>query len=148
MRNISKTNEAGRKSLGKKIGKGTLQGKLYLMDGNQIQIQCKEISSEDGLNSKSLFILFTDISMIQKLESAKAESKYKEMLMTTITHELRTPTNGTLSMLELLQSQNLDDQGKDFLQIGVNSCHLLLNLINDILVSSLFECLFTILGLF
>ena len=105
----------------------------YLMEDGKIQVQFKKIKDEE-LNEETLFILFTDISIVKKLEEARAESKYKEMLMTTITHELRTPTTSTLSMLELMKTKPMDKEGQDYIQMAINSCLLLLNLISDIMV--------------
>jgi signal transduction histidine kinase len=58
--------------------------------------------------------------------------------MATVTHELRTPTNGIISMLKLLKDPHLSEhEYKQFLQVALSSAFLLLNLINDIMVNSL-----------
>ena len=98
-------------------------------------MQFKKIKDEE-LKEETVFVLFTDISKIKKLEASKAETKY-ELLMTTVTHELRTPASSALSMLELLKTKNTDadEECREFIEIGINSCLLLLNLISDSMVA-------------
>jgi signal transduction histidine kinase len=84
-------------------------------------------------NEMTNLYVFKDNTLIQKIEKAEAESKYKEILMTTVTHELRTPVNGIKGNLELLKDHTSQD-GKIFIKVSLHSCDLLINLINDILV--------------
>jgi len=95
-----------------------------------LQIQGKEFVNE---KQKSLFLVLSDISILQNIEEAKLQAK--EMTVATVTHELRTPANSILSMLTLLKKPNL--KRSDFLQfvkVAISSTMLLLNLINDIMV--------------
>ena len=136
MTNIKKNAEIGSsKRLSdciKKFSKKENLNKVYIVEGKNIQIQCQEIA-EEGIGS--FVLLLSDISLIKDCEAARTEAKHKEMLMATVTHELRTPTNATLSMLQVLKEKDqLDEEGRNFIQIAINSCFLLLNLINDILV--------------
>jgi signal transduction histidine kinase len=82
-------------------------------------------------NRDTLLVLFEDISPL--VEKSKADLKCKEMQMVTVTHELRTPVSGILSLLELLQFET-NPKGKQYVQIIINIAHFLLNLINDIMV--------------
>jgi signal transduction histidine kinase len=119
-------------------------------DGNLVRFFCKKewLVGERNKNPtflmkmkllrdsfpKGLLVVLKDISVIQKLEKTKAESEYKEMLMRTVTHELRTPISGVISMLELLDPI-CPQQGQNYIQVAKNSSLLLLNLINDIMVN-------------
>ena len=80
---------------------------------------------------KSLLVLMKNISPL--IEKAQADLKYKEMQMVTVTHELRTPVSGILSLLDLLQHES-NHKGNEFINIIRNIAHFLLNLINDIMV--------------
>jgi two-component system, NarL family, capsular synthesis sensor histidine kinase RcsC len=84
-------------------------------------------------HKKSLMLVLRDVGMLQKLLKVQKESKYKEMLMTTVTHELRTPVNGILSNVEMLR-EYVPQEAQIFITVSENSCLLLINLINDILV--------------
>ena len=137
VKNILKLSREDNKNLWEKIqtfSTGRKQeSSKYLLEDDRIQVQFKKIKDEE-LNEETLFLLFADISIVKKLEAARADAKYKEMLMTTITHELRTPTTSTLTMLELLKTRQIDKESRNYIQIGINSCLLLLNLISDIMV--------------
>jgi diguanylate cyclase (GGDEF)-like protein len=63
------------------------------------------------------------------LESARAKGQFAA----NVTHELRTPLNGILGMLQLLDSPELTEQQKQYIETAENSAEALLLLINDIL---------------
>ena len=74
VRNILKDSEVGWKGIWEKIDsvkKKKQENKKYLIKGETIQLQLMEMLDEE-LHSESLFLLFTDISTIQKMEAAKA----------------------------------------------------------------------------
>jgi two-component system, NarL family, capsular synthesis sensor histidine kinase RcsC len=87
---------------------------------------------------KALMFILRDVGMLEKLLQVQKESKYKEMLMTTVTHELRTPVNGILSNVEMLR-EYVPQEAQIFITVSENSCLLLINLINDILEIKLFN---------
>ena len=79
-------------------------------------------------------LLLQDISHIEKLKEGEAENKFKTMLISTVTHELRNPTNAILNMLEILEELiPLSQDTKKYLTIAQTSGKMLLFLINDIL---------------
>jgi signal transduction histidine kinase len=82
-------------------------------------------------NERANLILFHDVSAI--VFKSNAECKYKEMLMVTITHELRTPVSGIMTVLHLLKDLT-NSQGREYINIALSTAHLLLNLINDMMV--------------
>ncbi len=69
------------------------------------------------------------------VEKEKAEHAYKQKseFLANISHELRTPFNGVLGMLELLSNSKLTDQQRHRVGVAKNSAESLLLLINDIL---------------
>ena len=82
----------------------------------------------------SWLIVMKDISLFRDLEESKSRIKYKGMLMATITHDMRTPVNSILGMLEILQKFIPRDQ-LTYLKIAKSSSKLLLHLIHDVLVN-------------
>jgi signal transduction histidine kinase len=68
--------------------------------------------------------------------TAEHENEMKGRFLTNITHELRTPMNGVLGMLSLLQKTSLSDEQTGIVQCIQHSGELLLDIINQILDSS------------
>ena len=64
----------------------------------------------------------------------------KDAFLACMSHEMRTPLNGLLGMLQLAQVRcDLPDQVRRYVKQAENSGHLLLSLINDILDISRIE---------
>lgn len=70
---------------------------------------------------------------------AQVASETKSQLLATISHELRTPMNGILGMVDLLDVTKLDAQQRNYLLSIRDSGELLLTLINDVLDYSKLE---------
>ncbi|CAA0821366.1 Histidine kinase 5 [Striga hermonthica] len=54
-------------------------------------------------------------------------------MLATMSHEIRSPLSGVVSMAEILSTTNLDKEQKQFLKVMLSSGDLVLQLINDIL---------------
>ena len=76
-----------------------------------------------------------------KLAKGKAEeaSMAKSLFLATMTHELRTPMNGALGMLQLLAKSELNESQRHYLDIAKSSSEHLLHIVNDILDYSRIE---------
>ncbi len=72
-------------------------------------------------------------------ESAEAANRAKSLFVANMSHELRTPMNGILGMAELIESDTLDDQQREYFQIIRSSAQGLLSVINDVLDFSKIE---------
>lgn len=78
-------------------------------------------------------------SLISAREASEAANKAKSEFLAVMTHELRTPMNGVLGMLQLMQSTELTEEQTEFVDIALSSGDHLLGLINDILDFSKIE---------
>ena len=84
-------------------------------------------------DSQCLLILLSDITKSKRIIELKNLDNYKNQLLASISHDLRTPLNGVIGMVNTAISQTNDEKIKDFLIIALRSANLLDFLIKDIL---------------
>lgn len=78
-------------------------------------------------------------NLISAREASEAANKAKSEFLAVMTHELRTPMNGVLGMLQLMQSTEMTEEQVEYVDIALSSGDHLLELINDILDFSKIE---------
>ncbi|MFZ6047470.1 7TM diverse intracellular signaling domain-containing protein [Pseudomonas sp. CR3202] len=73
----------------------------------------------------------------RKLEALNQElansNRLKDEFLATVTHELRTPMNGVIGSLELMQTLPLDDELEQYQRTAAGSARDMMRLVNDIL---------------
>ncbi len=73
----------------------------------------------------------------RKLEALNQElansNRLKDEFLATVTHELRTPMNGVIGSLELMQTLPLDDELEQYQRTASGSARDMMRLVNDIL---------------
>jgi two-component system sensor histidine kinase/response regulator len=72
-------------------------------------------------------------------DAAEAANNAKSSFLATMTHELRTPMNGVLGILELLHQTDLDAEQRELIDVIGGSAEALLKIIDDILDLSKIE---------
>ena len=124
--------------------------------GNEYQARCKDDTTFPAIiynapikNNHSIIGLrgiLTDISDIKKAEKLNKEKKLaqktaevKHRLLANISHEMRTPMNGIIGMIDFLNGTNLDTQQKEYINTIKDSSESLLQIINDVLDLSKIE---------
>lgn len=80
-----------------------------------------------------LLLVIDDISDSHQIKELKKLDEYKNQLLATVSHDLRTPLNGMMGIIELVKLKLTEKKDKKNLDIAIASGHLLLNMINDIL---------------
>jgi signal transduction histidine kinase/ActR/RegA family two-component response regulator len=80
-----------------------------------------------------------ELALLEAKQAAEAANIAKSRFLATISHEVRTPMNGVLGMLELLLKTQLSDKQRGFAKNALRSGKSLLGLINDILDFSKIE---------
>jgi len=80
-----------------------------------------------------LLILLSDITKSKKIIELKSLDKHKNQLLASISHDLRTPLNGVIGMINATLNEIIDEKLKEFLTVALKSASLLDYLIKDIL---------------
>lgn len=75
----------------------------------------------------------------QAMTAAEAASQAKSEFLANISHEVRTPLNGILAMLQLLRASPLESQHMDNVETALASARGLVKILSDILDSSLLD---------
>ena len=96
---------------------------IYLFD-----IQCKFVHWR---NLEVILVVLNDISF--KMQSLNEINQYKDMILATISHNLRTPLNSISGCLELTADKIKNSQCLEYITAAQSSCKTLSSLINDIL---------------
>ncbi len=74
-----------------------------------------------------------ELDLLKEKENAEAANTSKTQFLANMSHEIRTPLNGVLGMLQLLETTDLTDEQKYFINTSKKSSNSLLRIINDIL---------------
>lgn len=80
-----------------------------------------------------------ELNLLRERVKAESASQAKSEFIATMSHEIRTPMNGIIGMLDLFETDNLNDTQRDQLSIVRQSSETLLMIINDILDFSRIE---------
>jgi len=78
-------------------------------------------------------LVLNDVSDKQTVIALKLADQEKEKVIATISHELKTPINGILGLLEMIGASVKDDEVLDFVESCKSCSKLLLYLVNSIL---------------
>ncbi len=71
--------------------------------------------------------------LAETLEQLRVASSARDRFLATLSHEMRTPLNGILGMLEILGPHLVGDQGNRYLDVAVESAERLLHLVSRLL---------------
>ena len=84
--------------------------------------------------SKAFLILLNDTSSAFQYKKMKEITQYKDKILATFSHDLRSPLSGIVGLLEIASEyDNLDRKLQEILQNALNSAKTLKFLVNDII---------------
>lgn len=95
-----------------------------------IQIRIHNITFQ---NQNARLIAFADCSAAQKIEKAEAESKYKTLLISAVSHEIRTPIGAVIGTLDIIKPL-IPKEKLSLLEKVKASCDMIEFHINDLTV--------------
>lgn len=122
------------------IYSGRVKRMAMRSDGSEFQVEVA-IGTADGENGPIFITYLRDISsrvaaeqaLLTSRDAAMAADRAKSEFLAVMSHEMRTPLNGVLGVLDLLDKTGLDDQQQRFVDVATSSGEILLRHINDVL---------------
>jgi signal transduction histidine kinase/CheY-like chemotaxis protein len=126
--------------LTKNIVAGNIGTRLKIKGADELrelQRHINEMAQNLDVQRKELKLRFEEIESAKM--AADEANKLKSLFLATMTHELRTPMNGALGMLQLLASTDMNPEQSNYIDIAINSSEHLLDVVNNILDFSKIE---------
>jgi two-component system, sensor histidine kinase and response regulator len=116
--------------------------RLRRKDGNEIIVEANVRVVKDPEGSVLYFEGFVnditerkrvEIALQQAKEGAEAANQAKSQFLANMSHDIRTPMNGIIGMVELALDTELTAEQREYLNVVKGSADSLLRLLNDIL---------------
>ncbi|MDF2793030.1 MAG: hybrid sensor histidine kinase/response regulator [Pseudomonas orientalis] len=105
--------------------------------GSAIEVALLSLALADrinGMREQQAQILFDASQKLEVLNQQLARSnRLKDEFLATLTHELRTPMNGVIGSLELMQTESLSDDLAQYQQTAAGSARDMMRMVNGIL---------------
>ncbi|SDU86057.1 Signal transduction histidine kinase [Pseudomonas corrugata] len=124
----------------KAIQQGDYSKPLPIVDDAELGALSRHINNlADGLEQASREQHQAMAQLIKTREEAEKANSAKSEFLAMMIHELRTPMNGVLGMLQLLETTRMTDEQHEYTALASESTEHLLKVINDILDFSRIE---------
>ena len=117
----------GRAEAGESGMRATPQGPRDIIDMSQ------------AFNKMMTVLEEREVELKQSRDQALHAALMKAQFAATVSHEVRTPLNGVVGMLDMLKEMRLTKPQLEYVEVAWSSAHTLIDLINDILDFSKME---------
>lgn len=77
--------------------------------------------------------MYSSLNEANEIVNCAEETMRAKQMLATMSHEIRSPLSGVVSMAEVLATTQLDEEQRQLVDVMVSSGDLVLQLINDIL---------------
>ena len=122
------------------VDAGRVELSAIRSDGTEFPVELA-IASDETEDGPIFISYLRDIShrvaaqaaLTEARDAALAADRAKSEFLAVMSHEMRTPLNGVLGMLDLLESTALDERQRNFVETATVSGEVLLRHINDVL---------------
>jgi CheY-like chemotaxis protein/two-component sensor histidine kinase len=81
----------------------------------------------------AILLTLRDVTTLLDLQKARVELECKGAIVRSLSHELRTPVNCIINMMDEISQEKLSDLGHIYLRNATSNAFCLLNVINDII---------------
>lgn len=102
---------------------------IYTFGGEKFSFLLK-LTETIFQSTKCRVIILQDVTKYEKLE--KYNETYKKMYVASIAHDIRTPLNGIIGMLDMMDDSGKTEEEKLYISVAKNTSKLLLFLTYDI----------------
>lgn len=122
--------------------------RITLVDGTEIDIETMKtplfdeegrISGLIGVSRDITTRKYVERELVLARQAAETANSMKGQFLATMSHEIRTPMNGIMGFLDILETTDLTESQRGYLEEARNASEILLYLINDILDFSKIE---------
>ena len=122
------------------VNAGRIELSALRKTGEEFPIELN-ITSAEGDDNEIFIAYVRDISerkmsekkLVDARELAERTDRAKSNFLTVMSHEMRTPLNGILGVLDLLKTTNLDSRQSRYVQVAAASGEILLEHVNEAL---------------
>lgn len=110
---------------------------VKLKDGKQQWLRIRKIPILDKQSKVNSFVIFG-----RNLNTERAAQKQRETYISTLSHDLKIPTLAQIRALELLVNEKMgkiNDQQKELLNLTLDSCYCMYDMLSTLLTTYKFE---------
>lgn len=99
-----------------------------------VQLTCTPIPGNPSPDEEAMILFMNDVTLERKLnQDLTIANKSKTQFLANMSHEVRTPLNGVIGFLSLLERHVQDAEAREFVDAAKSSAKSLLRLINEVL---------------
>lgn len=111
------------------IGKSIRLGIVDYED-KSLELKCTKIMME---TEPGILLTVRDVTVLLDIQKTSVELECRGAIVRSLSHELRTPVNCIINMMDEISYEQLSDLGHSYLRMANSNSFYLLNVINDII---------------